>query len=94
MSPVKIGALTAYTLHELAEKFSTTTVTLRAYITSGKLKANKIGGRWYVTERAVAEFLEKPYGHEEEEILTGEEPPAPGTGTGTFTPPAPYKAGE
>lgn len=56
--PVMLGKLTAYTLQELGEKFNTTTVTLRAYIRDGKLRANKVGGRWYVTERAVAEFLE------------------------------------
>ena len=57
MSPVKIGAVTAYTVAELAEKFDSTVRAFRGYIREGKLKANMVGGRWYVTETALRDFL-------------------------------------
>ena len=62
--PVKIGTVTAYTVDELAEKFASTVIAFRRYIRAGKLKANKVGGRWYVTETALRDFLETPQAEE------------------------------
>ncbi len=54
----KIGGITFYTLKELAEKMNTTPVTLQRYLRQGKIKGNKIGVKWHVTEDSVREFLE------------------------------------
>lgn len=70
--PVKIGTVTAYTVDELAEKFNSTKVTFRRYIREGKIRANKVGGRWYVTETALKEFLETGRGEELEELKAPE----------------------
>lgn len=47
-----------YTLSELAEKLEVTRRTLYNYIKSGQLKANKVVGKWIVTEEQLKEFIE------------------------------------
>lgn len=55
--PVEIMGVTLYSIKELSEILDVTVVTLRKYFRSGKMKAQKIGGKWYVTEENVKRFL-------------------------------------
>ena len=55
--PVEIMGFTLYSIKELSEILDVTVVTLRKYFRSGKMKAQKIGGKWYVTEENVKKFL-------------------------------------
>lgn len=57
--PITLAGITIYSLAEIAQTLKTTVVTLRRYIRDGKLRARKIGGNeWYVSEEALAEFLQ------------------------------------
>lgn len=47
-----------YNIKELSEFLQTTPQTIRKYLNEGRLKGNKIGGKWLVTEEALKEFLE------------------------------------
>lgn len=58
--PIQLGNLRLYTLQELSKKFSLTLITLRNYIKQGKLKARKVGVRWYVTEKTLEEYFNAP----------------------------------
>ena len=55
--PVEIMGVTLYSIKELSGILDVTVVTLRKYFRSGKMKAQKIGGKWYVTEENVKKFL-------------------------------------
>jgi len=55
--PVKIGSLILYDIQELSKKFDLNLVTLRNYIKSGKLKGQKMGTKWYVSEKSLREFF-------------------------------------
>lgn len=53
---------TAYNTKEVAELLHRTVNTIRRYVKSGKLKAQKVGNEWFITGRTLEEFLtgEKP----------------------------------
>jgi len=46
-----------YDLKEVAELLSVTTTTIHNYIKAGSLDARKIGGRWYVAEETIKQFV-------------------------------------
>lgn len=46
-----------YKLSDVAKQLSTTKLTLYKHIEKGLLKADKIGSRWIVSERALEEYL-------------------------------------
>lgn len=46
-----------YTAYEAAEIFGVTFRTVYAWMRSGKLRAVKIGKRWYIPKEAVSELL-------------------------------------
>jgi excisionase family DNA binding protein len=48
---------TYYTVDEVADKIGVHTKTIRRYIYSGKLSAQKIGGQWRVTEESLNDYL-------------------------------------
>ena len=54
---IKLENTTAYTVKEVAEILHKTPTTVRGYIKSGELKAKKVGRPWYVTEKALEEFI-------------------------------------
>ena len=56
--PKKLGDITLYSLLELSKKFDITTATLRTYIQQGRIKGQKFGGRWYVSENSLKLFFE------------------------------------
>lgn len=50
--------LDVYTLEELSEQLDMEKQTLRSYIKNGKLKASKIGNKYFVTGEDVMELME------------------------------------
>jgi hypothetical protein len=57
--PTTIGNLTLYSVPELSQKLNVTTVSIRNYINQGRLKGQKVMGRWMVSEEAWGEFFNK-----------------------------------
>ena len=57
--PIQIGDIKLYSVLELSQVLKITTVTLRTYIRQGKIKGQKIGGMWYITEERLKEFFNK-----------------------------------
>ena len=57
--PVKIGSLVVHDLEEISEKFGVHSNTLRTYIKGGKLRGQKMGTKWYVSEESLREFFMK-----------------------------------
>ncbi len=59
---IKLERTTAYTVQEVAEMLKKTPTTIRHYITTGALKAQKVGRPYYITDKALEEFItgEKP----------------------------------
>jgi excisionase family DNA binding protein len=54
---VKIGELSAYDVCEVAKTFGVTVQSVRKYLKEGRLKGNKMGTKWFVTEESIREFL-------------------------------------
>ena len=50
--------LDLYTLEELSEQLDMEKQTLRSYIKNGKLKASKIGNKYFVTGEDVMELMQ------------------------------------
>lgn len=50
--------LKIYTLVEVAEMLQVTRRTLYNYLKDGRLKANKVIGKWIVTEEQLRDFIE------------------------------------
>ena len=55
--PKQLGDLKLYSLKELSASLEVSTVTLRNYISCNKLKARKLGGKWYVTQDSIKEYF-------------------------------------
>ena len=54
---IKLENTTAYTVDEVAKIIHKSPQTVRHYIHTGELKGKKIGRPWYVTEKALEEFI-------------------------------------
>lgn len=54
---IKLQTTTAYTVDEAAEILHKCKDTVRNYIKSGKLKAQKVGRCYYVTDKTLTEFI-------------------------------------
>lgn len=59
---IKLGNTTAYDIQEIAEMFNINARTLRRYIRLGRLKGNKIGTKYFVTDDGIKDFLETNQG--------------------------------
>ena len=57
--PIRIGELTLYDLEELSEKLQVNVRSLRRWIREGKIKAKKLGVKYYITEQNLTEYFEK-----------------------------------
>ncbi len=55
--PITIGDIKLFSLEEVSETLGVTTFTLRAYISKGKLKARKMGGKFMISEDALREYF-------------------------------------
>lgn len=54
---IKLETTTAYTIKEAAELLHLNEQTVRKYIKIGKIRAQKVGVPYYVTEETLKEFL-------------------------------------
>lgn len=54
---IKLETVTAYDIPEAAEILERSESSIRKYIYSGKLRAQKVQGTWYVSDRTIKEFL-------------------------------------
>lgn len=54
---IKLETTTAYTVKEASELLHLNEQTLRRYIKTGKIRAQKVGVPYYVTEDTIREFL-------------------------------------
>lgn len=57
--PIKIKDMTLYSVPEVSQKLNVTTVTIRNYLRQGKLKGQKVMGRWFISEEDLVEFFKK-----------------------------------
>jgi len=57
--PTTIEGLTLYSVPELSQLLNVTTVSIRTYINSGRLKGQKVMGRWFISEEDWGEFFNK-----------------------------------
>ena len=53
----RFGDIKLYDVQEIARIFDMTPQSVRKYFKEGRIKARKVGTRWYVTEEAIREFL-------------------------------------
>jgi len=58
--PITLGELRLYTIKEISEKLNVTQRTLRTYIKTGRLKAQKFGSSTYISEDALREYFNPP----------------------------------
>ena len=56
--PTTIRDMTLYSVPELSQKLNVTTVTIRNYLKQGKLKGQKVMGRWFISGEDIMEFFE------------------------------------
>ena len=54
---VIMETINMYTLKDLAAQLKVTERTMHTYIKNGKLKGQKIGGRWQISESNLHKFL-------------------------------------
>jgi excisionase family DNA binding protein len=57
--PRQIGDLTLYSVEDLHQQLGLSKMTIRAYLRDGKIRARKLGVKWYVTETALREYFEE-----------------------------------
>ena len=55
--PKQIGNLTLYDLEELSVLLNITVFSLREYIKKGKLNAQKMGKRYFITQESLNEYF-------------------------------------
>ena len=55
--PIRIGNIKLYSLKELVYPLKVNMITIRRYVREGRLKGQKVGQKWYVTEESLQEFL-------------------------------------
>lgn len=60
--PKQVGNLTLYSVDDLHEQLGLSKMTIRAYLREGKIRARKLGVKWYVTEEALREYFDEPSG--------------------------------
>lgn len=54
---LQVGAEKAYNVQECAQILNVSAVTIRSYIHQGKLKAQKVGRAYYITEKTLEEYI-------------------------------------
>ena len=58
---ITIGSVRAYDVQETAALLQVTAVTIRSYIHQGKLKAQKIGTKYFIHEKTLKNFIKGKY---------------------------------
>ena len=54
---VKLGEVKLYEIRDIAKSFNISESTIRSYFRSGKLEGQKFGGRWFIPEEALRDYL-------------------------------------
>lgn len=54
---LEVGKQKSYDIQETANLLNLTPQTVRAYIRKGRIKAQKVGTRYYIAEENIQEFL-------------------------------------
>lgn len=54
---IELKDTTAYNVKETAELLHVSDATVRLYIKRGKIRAQKVGVKYYVTDETIADFL-------------------------------------
>lgn len=54
---IKVEELTVYDVEECSKMLNIHPNTVRRYVRSGKLKGQRVGGKWYVTADTLKEFI-------------------------------------
>lgn len=54
---IKVDDLVVYDVKECAEMLNISEQTVRKYVRNGSLKGQKVGGKQYVTEDTIKDFL-------------------------------------
>ena len=54
---IQVGDTKAYTVTEAAKLLDVTAQTIRSYIKDGKLKAQRAGNKYVITEKTLEDFL-------------------------------------
>ncbi len=57
---IKFNNITLYTIEEAAEILPVCHQTIRRYLKNGRLRGQKIGGRWLINEESINELLASP----------------------------------
>ncbi len=55
--PTKLHGITVYTVKEAAAELQLSTNTIHKYIRNKKLKAQKVGKSWVITETSIRQYL-------------------------------------
>lgn len=55
--PRQIGELILYDLQELSGRLGLTVFSLREYVKKGKIRARKLGNKYFVTQEALNEYF-------------------------------------
>lgn len=55
--PKQLGEITLFSLQEISKEMDLSVQTLRRYIKDNRLKAQKVGNNYYVTEENLKKFL-------------------------------------
>ena len=55
--PTRMKNVTFYSVSELSHKLNVTTVTIRNYLKQGKLKGQKVMGRWFISDEDAVRFF-------------------------------------
>ncbi len=58
--PKNVGNLTLYSVDDLHRKLGLSKMTIRTYLREGKIRARKLGVKWYVTEEALRDYFNEP----------------------------------
>jgi len=59
--PLTFSGLKLYSVDEVAELLKSTKSTIRAYFREGKIKGQKVTGKWYITEDNLKSYLSGDY---------------------------------
>jgi excisionase family DNA binding protein len=54
---IKIGKMTLYSGEYIADKLGVTMHTVCAMLRKGTIKGHKMGGKWFVSEKAIKEYF-------------------------------------
>ena len=55
--PTKLKDITFYSVLELSQKLNVTPVTIWKYLKQGKLKGQKVMGKWFISDEDLMEFF-------------------------------------